>query len=126
VLQWVADGSPSHSTPIKLESPNQFIPLGTSKKEFKRIQAAVSFHSRRPAGGSEVVEHSMTNPEVKGSDSAAARRQRPMTPQAGNTEGVIITVLLTSCLIGLESDVLQLTFLFLFAKQTNPKQSNRR
>ena len=42
LLQWVADGSPSKSTPIKVESPNQFVPLGTSKKEFKKIQAAVS------------------------------------------------------------------------------------
>ena len=41
-LQWVQEGSPSHSTPIKVESPNQFVPLGTTKKEFKRIQAAVS------------------------------------------------------------------------------------
>ncbi len=50
-LQWVADGSPSKSTPIKVESPNQFVPMGTSKKEFKKIQAAVSkkitlFHER--------------------------------------------------------------------------------
>lgn len=42
MLQWVADGSPSKSTPIKVESPNQFVPLGTNKKEFKKIQAAVS------------------------------------------------------------------------------------
>ena len=43
LLQWVQDGSPSHSTPIKVESPNQFVPLGTSKKEFKRVQQAVSY-----------------------------------------------------------------------------------
>ena len=42
LLQWVQDGSPSHSTPIKVESPNQFVPLGTTKKEFKRVQQAVS------------------------------------------------------------------------------------
>ena len=40
-MQWVQDGSPSKSTPIKVESPNQFVPLGTSKKEFRRIQTAV-------------------------------------------------------------------------------------
>ena len=44
VLQWVQDGSPSKSTPIKVESPNQFVPLGTTKKEFKRIQAAVNIY----------------------------------------------------------------------------------
>ena len=42
MLQWVADGSPSKNTPIRVESANQFVPLGTSKKEFKKIQAAVS------------------------------------------------------------------------------------
>ena len=45
LLQWVADGSPSKSTPIKVEDPNQFVPLGTSKKEFKKIQKAVSSFS---------------------------------------------------------------------------------
>lgn len=45
----MADGSPSHSTPIKVESPNQFVPLGTSKKEFKKIQKAMK--EGRRAGG---------------------------------------------------------------------------
>jgi hypothetical protein len=44
---------------------------------------------------------------------------------AGTTKGGSITVPLTSCLTGLESVVLQLNF-FLFVKQTNPNQSNRR
>merc|ERR1711983_666546 len=43
------DGPPSKSTPIKVESPNQFVPLGTTKKEFKRIQAAMK--EGRRAGG---------------------------------------------------------------------------
>jgi hypothetical protein len=46
--------------------------------------------------------------------------------QRGNTKGGSITVLLTSCLTGLDSAVSQMTILFLFAKQTNPNQSNRR
>ena len=46
VLQWVADDSPSKSTPIRVENANQFVPLGTSKKEFKKIQAAVSSMSK--------------------------------------------------------------------------------
>ena len=37
-LQWVADGSPSHSTPVKIETSNQFVPTGTNPKEFKRVQ----------------------------------------------------------------------------------------
>jgi hypothetical protein len=42
VLQWVTDGSPSHSTPIKIEAPNQFVPLNTNPKEFKKVQKMVS------------------------------------------------------------------------------------
>merc|ERR1711973_635361 len=49
ITKWVQDGSPSKSTPIKVESPNQFVPLGTSKKEFRRIQTAMK--EGRRAGG---------------------------------------------------------------------------
>merc|ERR1712179_111232 len=49
ITKWVQDGSPSHSTPIKVESPNQFVPLGTSKKEFKKVQQAMK--EGRRAGG---------------------------------------------------------------------------
>ena len=42
LLQWVADGSPSHSTPVKIENSNQFVPLKTDPKEFKRVQKLVS------------------------------------------------------------------------------------
>merc|ERR1739848_435760 len=49
ITKWVQDGSPSKSTPIKVESPNQFVPLGTSKKEFKKIQQAMK--EGRRAGG---------------------------------------------------------------------------
>jgi hypothetical protein len=46
--------------------------------------------------------------------------------QPGKAKGGSITVPLTSCLTGLESAVWQLTIFVLFAKQTNPNQSNRR
>ena len=42
LLQWVAEGSPSHSTPVKIENSNQFVPLKTDPKEFKRVQKLVS------------------------------------------------------------------------------------
>ncbi len=45
---------------------------------------------------------------------------------AGNSNGGSITVLLTSCLTSLESAAWQLSIFVLFAKQTNPNQSNRR
>jgi adducin len=49
ITKWVQDGSPSKSTPIKIDSPNTFVPLGTSKKEFRRIQSAMK--EGRRAGG---------------------------------------------------------------------------
>ena len=44
IWQWVADGSPTHSTSaaIKVEDPLQFVPKDTDPKEFKKIQKAVS------------------------------------------------------------------------------------
>merc|ERR1719350_1149583 len=38
ITKWVSDGSPSHSTPIKIESSNQFVPLNSNPKEFKKVQ----------------------------------------------------------------------------------------
>jgi len=38
ITKWVSDGSPSHSTPIKIENSNQFVPLETNPKEFKKVQ----------------------------------------------------------------------------------------
>merc|ERR1719208_599640 len=38
ITKWVAEGSPSHSTPVKIENSNQFVPLQTDPKEFKRVQ----------------------------------------------------------------------------------------
>jgi len=38
ITKWVADGSPSHSTPVKIETSNQFVPMGSDPKEFKRVQ----------------------------------------------------------------------------------------
>merc|ERR1719369_217138 len=49
IPKWVTDGSPSHSTPIKLESPTQFVPLNTNPKEFKKVQKAMK--EGRRAGG---------------------------------------------------------------------------
>lgn len=42
VWQWVADGSPSHtSTPVKIENALQFVPKNTNPKEFKKLQQQV-------------------------------------------------------------------------------------
>jgi len=49
-----------------------------------------------------------------------------MMVSTGNTKGGSITVLLTSCLTGLETAVWHWQFLFLFSKQTYLNQSNRR
>ncbi|XP_059084089.1 protein hu-li tai shao-like isoform X2 [Tigriopus californicus] len=49
ITKWVADDSPSRTTPIRVDDPNQFVPLGTTKKEFKKIQKAMK--EGRRAGG---------------------------------------------------------------------------
>ena len=49
LLQWVADGSPSHSTPVKIETSNQFVPMGSDPKEFKRVQKLMK-EGRRLSG----------------------------------------------------------------------------
>lgn len=43
LLQWVADGSPTHSsTPVKIDAALQFVPKNTNPKEFKKLQQQVS------------------------------------------------------------------------------------
>jgi len=49
ITKWVTDGSPSHSTPIKIEKPNQFVPLNTNPKEFKKVQKMMK-EGRRMGG----------------------------------------------------------------------------
>ena len=44
------DGSPTHSsTPVKVESAHQFVPMGTSSKEFKQKQKQIK-ENRRQGG----------------------------------------------------------------------------
>ncbi|XP_023339360.1 protein hu-li tai shao isoform X3 [Eurytemora carolleeae] len=38
ITKWVSDGSPSHNNAIKIEKPNQFVPLNTNPREFKKVQ----------------------------------------------------------------------------------------
>jgi len=49
ITKWVTDGSPSHSTPIKIESSNQFVPLNTNSKEFRKVQKMMK-EGRRMGG----------------------------------------------------------------------------
>jgi len=49
ITKWVSDGSPSHSTPIKIEKSNQFVPLNTNPKEFKKVQKMMK-EGRRHGG----------------------------------------------------------------------------
>ncbi|KAF8777949.1 protein hu-li tai shao-like isoform X2 [Argiope bruennichi] len=38
ITKWVQEGSPSHSTSVKIQSPHQFIPISNDIGEFKRKQ----------------------------------------------------------------------------------------
>lgn len=44
--EWVVDGSPTHSTPVKIDSALQFVPTNTNPKEFKRIQQQIKDYRR--------------------------------------------------------------------------------
>lgn len=46
LLQWVADGSPNHSTAVRIENPLQFVPVGTNAREFKRLQQQIKDNRR--------------------------------------------------------------------------------
>ncbi|KAL5285608.1 add-1 family protein [Megaselia abdita] len=46
ITKWVADSSPIHSTPVKIDHPLQFVPTGTSTKEFKRVQQQIKDNRR--------------------------------------------------------------------------------
>jgi adducin len=46
ITKWVADSSPAHSTPVKIENALQFVPPGTNPKEFKRIQQQIKDNRR--------------------------------------------------------------------------------
>ncbi|XP_017473980.1 PREDICTED: protein hu-li tai shao isoform X2 [Rhagoletis zephyria] len=46
ITKWVAEGSPTHSTPVRIEDPLQFVPAGTNPKEFKRLQQQIKDNRR--------------------------------------------------------------------------------
>ncbi|EDW02121.1 GH20071 [Drosophila grimshawi] len=46
ITKWVAEGSPTHSTPVRIEDPLQFVPVGTTTKEFKRLQQQIKDNRR--------------------------------------------------------------------------------
>ncbi|CAL8078267.1 unnamed protein product [Orchesella dallaii] len=49
ITKWVAEGSPTHSTPVKIEHSLQFVPKNTDPKEFKKLQQQIK--DNRRAGG---------------------------------------------------------------------------
>ncbi|XP_037032848.1 protein hu-li tai shao isoform X3 [Bradysia coprophila] len=46
ITKWVADGSPTHSTAVRIENPLQFVPAGTNPKEFKKLQQLIKDNRR--------------------------------------------------------------------------------
>lgn len=47
--QWVAESSPTHSTPVRIDDALQFVPPNTNPKEFKRVQQQVSANNHNLA-----------------------------------------------------------------------------
>lgn len=44
--EWVADSSPAHSTPVKIDNALQFVPPGTNPREFKKLQQQIKDNRR--------------------------------------------------------------------------------
>lgn len=68
VDSWVQEGSPSHSTPVKIESPHQFIPKTGDPYEFKRKQKELKenrMHSKITAGPQSSILEGVTWEEIK-------------------------------------------------------------
>ena len=76
LLQWVAEGSPSHSTPVKIENSNQFVPLKTDPKEFKRVQKLVSDPATDCVGGTVSNIHFSLSDEGGSEAGRSPRRAR--------------------------------------------------
>jgi adducin len=49
ITKWVADGSPTHSTAVKIDDSLQFVPKNTDPKEFKNLQKQIK-ENRRTGG----------------------------------------------------------------------------
>ncbi|CAG2108612.1 unnamed protein product [Medioppia subpectinata] len=71
ITKWVQgsqDGSPSHSTPIKIETPHQFVPVSLDPSEFKRKQKQmkeVRIQNKISSGPQSHILEGVTWEEVK-------------------------------------------------------------
>ncbi|GIY15618.1 protein hu-li tai shao [Caerostris darwini] len=68
ITKWVQEGSPSHSTLVKIESPHQFIPKTGDPNEFKKKQKEIKqnrMHSKITAGPQSSLLEGVTWEEIK-------------------------------------------------------------
>ncbi|XP_054709624.1 protein hu-li tai shao-like isoform X2 [Uloborus diversus] len=68
ITKWVQEGSPSHSTHVKIDSPHQFIPKTGDPNEFKRKQKELKenrMHSKITAGPQSSILEGVTWEEIK-------------------------------------------------------------
>ncbi|GFU60463.1 protein hu-li tai shao [Nephila pilipes] len=68
ITKWVQEGSPSHSTLVKIESPHQFIPKTGDPNEFKKKQKEMKqnrMHSKITAGPQSSILEGVTWEEIK-------------------------------------------------------------
>ena len=63
LFQWVSDGSPSHNNAIKIEKPNQFVPLNTNPREFKKVQKMVSCWEYVESG-TDIVRNTLSQEQI--------------------------------------------------------------
>lgn len=75
ITKWVQEGSPSHSTSVKIDTSHQFVPKGTDPAEFKRKQKELKenrLNSKINAGPQSNLLDGVTWEEVKKMQDAVA------------------------------------------------------
>lgn len=68
IVKWVADGSPTHNTAIKIENSHQFVPTATDAQEFRRKQKELKenrMQSKVTAGPQSHILEGVTWDEIK-------------------------------------------------------------
>ncbi|GFY76171.1 protein hu-li tai shao [Trichonephila inaurata madagascariensis] len=68
ITKWVQEGSPSHTTLVKIESPHQFVPKTGDPNEFKKKQKEMKqnrMHSKITAGPQSSILEGVTWEEIK-------------------------------------------------------------
>lgn len=89
---WVQEGSPSHSTHVKIETPHQFVPIGSDPGEFKRRQKELKanrMNAKVTAGPQSNILEGMTWEEIRSLQEAKAAQGDQVVLVGAASKGII-------------------------------------